>query len=225
MPFKNDMTMMYVTHSALRRNLQAIARVTARPNDDPKHVLGTAVGWEMFKSYLHAHHTAEDDLLWPQMRKVLAADSDGVALLDAMEAEHAAIDPLLAAIDAAVADRDSGPQRLGELTDALTTALCGHLDHEEAEGLALIDATLTQQQWQAFGAEGGKRIAGDVHRYLPWMLDGASPDVTARLLGLLPAPLQRTYRDEWQPAYAGLTLWPSPVTSSGPKGYAGHRPG
>jgi hypothetical protein len=225
MPFTNDMTMMYVMHGALRRNLHSIARVTARPNDDPRHVLGTAVGWEMFKSYLHAHHTAEDDLLWPQMRTVLAPDSDGVALLDAMEAEHAAIDPLLAAIDAAVADRDSGPDRLGELTDALTTALCGHLDHEEAEALALIDATLTQQQWQAFGAEGGKRIAGDVHRYLPWLLDGASPEVTARVLGLLPAPLQRTFRDEWQPAYATLTLWPAPVTSSGPQGYAGHRSG
>jgi hypothetical protein len=56
-----------------------------------------------------------------------------VALLDALEAEHSAIDPLLAAIDAALADRDSGPQRLGELTDALATALRAHLDHEEAE--------------------------------------------------------------------------------------------
>jgi hemerythrin-like domain-containing protein len=207
MAFKNDMTMMYAMHTALRRELERIARVTARPDDDPKHVLRTAVGWEMFKSYLQVHHTTEDDMLWPPMRQALADDSDGVALLDAMESEHSAIDPLLAAIDEALADRDSGPQRLGELTDALASALRGHLDHEEAEGLALIDATLTEEQWQAFGAEHGKRIAADAQRYVPWMLEGATPDVTATVLGLLPPPLQQAYRDEWQPAYAKLTLW------------------
>lgn len=207
MAFKNDMTMMYVMHDALRRDLDRIARLTAHPDDDPKHVLRTAVGWEMFTSYLQVHHVTEDDMLWPQMRNVLAADSDGVALLDAMEHEHGAIDPLLAAIDAALADRNSGPQRLGELTEALTTALRGHLDHEEGEGLALIDATITEEQWLAFRAEGGKRVADDVHRYLPWVLEGASSDVTAAVLGMLPPPVRQTYRDEWQPAYANLPLW------------------
>jgi iron-sulfur cluster repair protein YtfE (RIC family) len=144
MAFKNDMTTMYAMHDALRRELGQIARVTARTDDDPKHILRTAAGWEMFKFYLQVHHTTEDDMVWPPMREALADDSDAVALLDAMEAEHSAIDPLLAAIDEALADRDSGPQRLGELTDALASALRGHLDHEEAEGLALIDATVTR---------------------------------------------------------------------------------
>ncbi len=207
MAFKNDMTMMYAMHAALRRELERIARVTARPDDDPKHILRSAAGWQMFKSYLHVHHTSEDDMLWPPMRTALADDSGGLALLDALEAEHAAIDPLLAAIDAALADRDSGPQRLGELTDALATALRGHLDHEEADGLALIDATVTEEQFQAFGAEHGKRIAGDAQRYVPWLLDGAKPDVTAAALDRFPPPLRQAYRDEWQPAYARLTLW------------------
>jgi iron-sulfur cluster repair protein YtfE (RIC family) len=207
MTFKNDMTWMYAVHAALRRELERIARVTARPDDDPRQVLRTAAGWEMFKSYLQVHHTTEDDMLWPPMRQALADDSDGIALLDSMEEEHSAIDPLLAAIDAALADRDSGPQRLGELTDALATGLRKHLDHEEAEGLALIDKTVTEEQWQAFGIEHGKRIAGDVQRYLPWVLEGAPPDVTATALGPLPPPLQQAYRDQWQPAYAKLTLW------------------
>jgi iron-sulfur cluster repair protein YtfE (RIC family) len=208
MAFKNDMSWMYAMHVALRRELERIARATARPDDEPKHILRTAAGWEMFKSYLHVHHSTEDDMLWPPMRKALAEGSDGVALLDAKEAEHSAIDPLLAAIDTALADRESGPQRLGELSDALATGLRDHLDHEEAEGLALIDATVTEEQWQAFGVEHGKRIAGYVQRYMPWVLEGASPELTARLLGQLPPPLQEAYRNEWQPAYAKLTLWP-----------------
>lgn len=206
MELRKDMTWMYAMHEALRRELDRIARITARPNDDPMHILRTAAGWEMFKSYLHVHHTAEDDMLWPQMRQVLAGNSNE-QLLDDMEAEHAGIDPLIAAIDATLVDRDCGPERLGELTDALATGLCRHLDHEEADGLALIDATVTDEQWQAFGAEHGKRLAGDIARYLPWLLDDATPETTTRLLGLLPPPVRQAYRDEWQPAFAKSALW------------------
>ena len=208
MAFKNDMTMMYAIHDALRRDLDHIARVAARPNDDPKHILRTALGWEMFKSYLELHHTAEDDMLWPPMRQALAGDSAGATLLDAMEAEHSAIDPLLVSIDAALADRESGPQHLGELTDTLAIALRGHLDHEESEGLALIDATVSEEQWRAFGAETGKRLGEDVQRFFPWMLEGATPEIPSAVLGLTPPPVQLAYRDAWQPAYAALTLWP-----------------
>lgn len=207
MAFKNDMTMMYVFHDALRRDLHHIARVTAHIDDDPKHILRTAAGWEMFKSYLHVHHTTEDELLWPPLRKSLQGNSNATALLDAMEAEHAAIDPLLAAIDTALADRDCGPAVLGELTDALASALRGHLNHEEKEGLPLVDATITAQQWQAFSAGGAKQLSGDVSRLMPWMLEGAAPELTASMLDLLPPPVLQAYRDQWQPAYATLRLW------------------
>lgn len=201
------MTLMYVFHDALRRELQRLARVTARSDDDPKRILRTALGWELFKSYLHVHHSAEDEMLWPPMREALGDSSNGTALLDAMEAEHAAIDPLLAAIDSALADRDSGPEQLGGLTDALDTALRAHLDHEETEGLPLIDATLTAQQWQAFGADAAQRIGADAQRALPWMLESARPDAVATMIGQLPPPVQQAYREVWQPAYAELTLW------------------
>jgi len=58
----------------LRRELKRIALVTARPDDDPKHVQRTAAGWEMLQSYLQVHHTTEDDMLWPPMRKARALD-------------------------------------------------------------------------------------------------------------------------------------------------------
>jgi hypothetical protein len=49
----------------------------------------------MFKKYLRIHHRAEDEAVWPVMYQVLTDRPDDLALLDAMEAEHAAIDPLL----------------------------------------------------------------------------------------------------------------------------------
>jgi hypothetical protein len=70
-------------------------------------------GWELFKTQLHIHHTAEDADLWPRMRTHLADHPDELALLAAMEDEHAHIDPLLAAVDGALAAVDGGQQRLG----------------------------------------------------------------------------------------------------------------
>jgi hemerythrin-like domain-containing protein len=202
-----DMTMMLAIHRALRRELERIARITARPDDDPAHILRTAAGWEMFKAYLQVHHTTEDELAWPVMYAALADRPSETALLDAMEAEHAAIDPLLADIDAALADRESGPERLGGLVDALVTGLSGHLKHEEDETLALIDDTMSEEQWADFGQAHGGRIGSDAPRYLPWLLDDAGDGTAAAILSRFPAPLVAAYESEWRPAYARLGLW------------------
>jgi iron-sulfur cluster repair protein YtfE (RIC family) len=202
-----DFTMMYAFHDALRREVERVARVAARVDDDPREVLRTAAGWQMFKDYLRVHHTSEDEALWPPLQEALAEKPDDLALLDAMEAEHAAIDPLLAGIDAALADRESGLERLGGLVDALATGLGGHLRHEEREALPLMGATLDERQWARFGELHRSRIGSDLRWYLPWVLDGADPDRADRILGGLPAPLLAAYRGEWQPAYARLELW------------------
>jgi iron-sulfur cluster repair protein YtfE (RIC family) len=203
-----DMTMMYAVHDALSRELVQVARAAARTVDDPRRILGTAAGWEMFKKYLGVHHTSEDAALWPVMYAALAGRPDDLALLDAMEAEHAAIDPLLAAVDAALADRETGARRLGDLVDALVGGLNGHLRHEEREALPLIDATTTEQQWRRFGQLHGERIGDDASRYLPWVLDGLSEDRVATILHRMPAPIRTAYRDEWQATYARLIPWP-----------------
>lgn len=204
---KLDMTAMYAAHDALRRELELLARTAARLDDDPRRILGTAVGWQLFKKSLHVHHTAEDEALWPAMRATAADRPDDLALLAAMEAEHEAIDPLIAAVDAALADRESGPRRLGDLTDALAAGLTGHLKHEEDETLPLIQAIVTEQQWQHFGQVNARLVGPDAPRILPWLLDGASEQTIATMLAPLPEPARVAYQNEWQPAYAALDRW------------------
>ena len=53
----------------------------------------------MFK-FLTVHHLSEDDSLWPPLRAAAADHPDRVAVEDALEAEHAVIEPLLEAIGA-----------------------------------------------------------------------------------------------------------------------------
>lgn len=212
-----DMTAMYAMHDALRRELDHLARITTRVDGDPATLLRTAAGWKLFTASLHVHHTAEDDALWPALRRNLAERPDELALLEAMEAEHIAIDQVIAAIDAALtdpdSDSDSGPDRLGDLTDSLVTGLNGHLKHEEDQVLPLIHEVATPEQWAHFGQVHGQRIGPDAPRILPWLLDGATEQTVAAILAPLPEPARAAYAAQWQPAYAALARW-SPGTAA-----------
>src|SRR3984957_11524290 len=101
-----DLTIMLAAHDAFRRDLTRLARTAGAANDPPRRAAVQA-GWELFKRELHLHHTAEDELIWPVLRPRLAHSPSALSVLDAMEAGHELIDPLLAAVDAAFAQQES----------------------------------------------------------------------------------------------------------------------
>jgi hypothetical protein len=190
--YKLDMTMMYVYHDALRRDLGSVAQMWARSE-----------GWDLFERFLRVHHDAEDDALWPVLREELVGQSEDVTLLDEMEAEHAALGPILEAIDDALGRGESAPSARADLAARLRE----HLTHEEEAALPVIDRTLTEEQWIQFGEASVARIGADMPTLLPWVLDGADAERTKAVLDVLPEPVQQTYRNEWQPAYATKNWW------------------
>ena len=207
MEYQLDMSMMFAMHDALRRELVQVARIGRRTGDHPGQLLRAALGWELFKKFLLVHHQSEDDTLWPALRANVAGQPERVALADALEAEHAVIEPLLTAIDAAAADPDYGYQRFGDIVDELATKLSAHLSHEETDGLPLIDVSLTAQEWQHFAQVHAERIGGDAPMYMPWLLNGASPQTLDAVLGKFPPPLLTAFREQWGPRFAALDLW------------------
>jgi hypothetical protein len=205
--YKLDMSTMLAIHLALRRDLDRLGRIAARPDDNPARLLRAAAGWEQFKTFLVAHHTAEDQALWPALREAVAANPDQLALADALEEEHSVIEPLLAAIDAAAADPDDGHQRFGDIIDELISKLSWHLTHEETEGLALIDASLTPEQWQHFAAVNADLVRPEAPNYMPWLLSEADQQTLDAVLGKFPPRLLTAFREQWAPAYAARDLW------------------
>ncbi|MFE9631867.1 hemerythrin domain-containing protein [Streptomyces sp. NPDC006463] len=202
-----DPTAMYAMHDALRRELAHLDRVSTRGDSDARHVLATAAGWQLFKKALRAHHAAEDEALLPALRRSLAGNPEVLALLEVMEAEHAALDTVIDAIDAALADPQVDPLRLGDLTDALTTGLAGHLRHEEETVLPLLQGALTAEQWDHFGQVHAQRLGPDGAVLLPWLLDGADEPTVEKLLAPLPAPTRAACTDQWVPTYTALNRW------------------
>lgn len=136
-----------------------IARITSKTDDDPRLVLRAGTGWRLFKQSLHIHLTTEDEALWPELRKTLAARSAELVLLEAVEAEHTALRQVIEMIDTLLAGRHCDPGRLGDLTDSLVTGLSGHLTREEDEVLPLIRRFLTARQWAYFGRLHTRRLA------------------------------------------------------------------
>jgi len=220
MDYTLDMSMMFAMHDALRRELAQVGRIASGRDDNPGTLLRAALGWELFRKFLTVHHQTEDDVLWPPLRASVAGRPGQAALVDALEAEHGVIDPLLAAIDAAAADPDYGYQRFGGIVDELSVTLNAHLAHEEADGLPLIDASLTPAQWQHFAQVHGERNLPDASRFMPWLLAGARPEVLDAILGKFPPPLLTAYREQWAPAYAAQTIWPA--TSEPERQHTGH---
>ena len=95
-----DTRMMGIVHSALQRDLLRAREVLAAappPTGPAARALGGHVTWMM--EFLHAHHSAEDEGLWPLVRQRNPAAGD---LLDSLEADHARIAP---AADAAAEPR------------------------------------------------------------------------------------------------------------------------
>ena len=102
-----------------------------------------------------------------------------------MEEEHERIGPLLAAVDAAFAQRDGAPgaarddwpgeDRLADVIEVLASTLTGHLAHEERDGLPLIGVALTTAEWRGVGFRiARKNGLSDGGEMFAWMLDGAA---------------------------------------------------
>ncbi|MGI5460538.1 hemerythrin domain-containing protein [Streptomyces sp. CA-249302] len=197
-----DFTAMYAAHDAFRRDLERLARAV---DEGRAHTPGVRAGWENFRHQLHIHHTAEDSDLWPRTRERAAGRPRDLALLDDMESEHSRIDPLLAAVDTALADQ--APE-LPDLVRALTATLDDHLGHEEDSALPLMQDVLTPADWSAFTGR-MREVQGlrGAAVFVPWIVDGAPAADRAAFLDAMPPPVRVLNRLLWEGSYRRKGIW------------------
>ena len=178
-----DMTMMYVMHHAFRRDLEAFATAAGTtPATDRRAWKAMAERWEIFSSALHHHHSGEDTGVWPALLD--RADEEGRATLEAMEAEHSEIDPILEACAAGLARLAEQPDEdaraaLAVRLIAAKEWLAEHLKHEETEAIALIQALLTAEEWESITKEHFDSDVSfkEVLKLVPWVAHGLPESV------------------------------------------------
>jgi hemerythrin-like domain-containing protein len=189
-----DVAAMYLMHRAFRRDLDAFAAVVGTTLvSDRRRWRRLARRFRLFADVLHKHHSGEDAGLWPLLHE-RGADA---AVLDALEAEHAGIDPLLASCTQDLAALAAGKgaaatrQRLADRMRALRDGVSAHLGHEERDGMALVQAHLTQADWERLDREvfAPEYRLRDVPAVLGWILSGLPPEAARRIPGANPALL------------------------------------
>ena len=163
-------------------------------------------GWDAFRAQLDNHHSAEDDDLWPVLRRHLSDPAD-LAAVDAMVAEHQQIPSALADADAAL--RHGG--ELAAPVEHLSAVVLGHLAHEERDVLPLLEQYLTRAQWRAFlHKERARRSLRERPEFLTWILDDASEQDAAAVLTEMPPPARLVYRRVLRPRYDAQRRWQIP---------------
>ncbi len=135
-------------HSAIRRDLKIVEQLAADVNEGlPGKAVEDALGelktsgplWQLkvnclrYCRHVHAHHGAEDGLLFPALR---AADSSIGPVVDRLEADHARVSDLLDVVEAAArtlteTDHADARQRVFDGLHDLHVHLLEHLDYEE----------------------------------------------------------------------------------------------
>jgi hypothetical protein len=185
---------MYLMHYAFRRDLALFAAAVAGTSvEDRRAWRALARRWGQFARILHLHHVGEDEILWPLLLAKVdrAGDPGGRSTLEAMEAEHEEIDPLLSGCAqglqslAADGDADTHAALIVRMT-AARERLGHHLGHEESEAMALVQRHLTPAEWDALHPEFGRHYtARDALFALPWVLHDLPPDLRPRTLSFV----------------------------------------
>jgi hemerythrin-like domain-containing protein len=209
-------------HDAMRREFGAlpalIAGVPAGDADGTAVVAGHVL---MMVDFLHAHHTSEDDHVWPRLRERCPGDVG--PLIETMDRQHAFIDGELEALAAGgrrwrasadANDRDA----VAAVAERLLPALYEHLALEEERILPLIDRYLTEREWKAtVEASFGKVTFARRLLMLGMALHGASEEQAQLLRAAVPAVvwhagrplgtrLYRTHRKRLASATRGSAL-------------------
>jgi hemerythrin-like domain-containing protein len=183
-----DLAAMYLMHRAFRRDLTLFARVAdVVPTSDRRRWQLVARRFEFFATVLHKHHHAEDIALWP----LLAERGADATVLDALEAEHAVIDPLLTSVatDLQALTDGSGNEttrlRLARTTVELRDALTTHLAHEESDGMTLVQRHLTNEDWLRLDEEVFKKDYSprEIPAVAGWVASGLPTEAVRRMPG------------------------------------------
>jgi hemerythrin-like domain-containing protein len=185
-----DTQMMPIVHSALRRDLVRIRMVLGTPEAaQPRRRTALAEHALWLMHFLHAHHTGEDDGLYPL---VVRRNPDAAELVQRMDDDHGAITPAMDRLSAAAQHHldqpDSPDELLADAIDGLNEVLNPHLEREEQVMMPVVSRSITDAEWRAWDEEfnlkpkGLLELAEEAH----WVLDGLDEESSDHVRHVVP---------------------------------------
>lgn len=110
---------------------------------------------------LHAHHTVEDEFLWPNLKSRGGDEEVGVSLL--METQHSRMAKIIDQLNEQLhtwrhsAGTQDG-QALLQATERLISSLLDHMSVEESRALPAVEKHVTAEEWQRMAEVGRTHV-------------------------------------------------------------------
>lgn len=192
---RSDPWQMDLIHRLIRRGFsQARDFVLAVPGDGATR-RGAVAGYIRFHlDGLHAHHSTEDELIWPALHERASMSS---ALVDRMEAQHAAVASAIESTRRSLESWEAGgdADALVRAFDAVAERLAEHLAEEERDVVPLIAQHLTQDEWENVGKLSFSKFRPNQRFTAMGEMEAtASPEESTRMSADLPAPVRLIWR-------------------------------
>lgn len=203
-----DPWQMALIHRLIRAGFQQ-ARDAVRGNPDAGRIPAVAEYTQFQLDGLHAHHSSEDEHLWPRLRERAAMSSDLVERMEQQhERLHLAIDMTRQNLDVWSADPTADTAaELANSLDAVLAGLAEHLGEEEQHVVPLIAAHITEEEWEALGkASFAKFKPNQRFTAMGELLRTATPEEATRQMAGLPLPVRVIWRFVGRPKYERLML-------------------
>jgi Hemerythrin HHE cation binding domain len=194
-----DLSVFLLAHRTFRREFgrlavaAAVAPTKGRRAALVKEAIEAQIG-TMTRS-LHNHHHGEDARIWPYLRE---RDPAGAVVLDALEAEHQEIDPLITG----VTDTTKPLKVRAVALEQLSMLIGRHLDHEEESALPLVRRHYSAAMWEADGKRHMKGSRADLPMFACIMFDHMTEQEVAATIAAAPKILGVLYKLSWRRKYA-----------------------
>ena len=158
-------------------------------------------------SFLHGHHSGEDDLVWPLLT---ARCGEAASEVERIAGQHAALDPAIERAEVLLSGWVTTPdpalgaaveQSLTELRDLLVA----HLDEEEEVVLPLAAEHLTIEEWGALPAHGMRSFTGDkLWLVIGLLRDRMTQEQRDLMLANMPPPVVEFWQSVGERSYLDL---------------------
>lgn len=183
---------MVVIHRIFRRGFHELAAlVRAVPPGDTARAGAVASHLDFLLNGLHHHHTTEDRNIWPRLLERTPEAAHEV--IAAMSSDHDAVDVQVTRVRDLLPGWRANPTpgELASALDELDRLLVEHLDVEERAILPLVEAHLTEAEWQHAGEDAFEDFTNDEKLIATGqMIDVATPEEAAMFMGRLPPPIR-----------------------------------
>lgn len=187
-----DTRIMTIVHNALRRDLGRIHTALSEwPYPDPVQRAAIVDHLTWMIQFLHKHHHAEDDGLYPLVRERVP---QAAAVLDVMDRDHCAIVATIDGVARSCRDYAAGDvsrDALRAAVDELAAVMLPHLQCEEEEAMPIVSLCMSKAEWDDWDRRFNLDIRTLSERTFDglWLMDDAAEADRNVVRSLIPRPV------------------------------------